>query len=183
MAIRNRAVFCVGEVYFVTTTVINKTAVFSHRDYARILCDNILHYRENYEFKILAYVIMPTHFHWVPVIDRERGSISDIMRDVKKFSAWDIMQRVEENGRTDMVGSFKDAAIGVRNQKRKFWSDRFDCVSIRNVDMLKRKIEYIHMNPVRAGLVERPEDYPFSSARDYILRIPGELPVDLDWWG
>jgi hypothetical protein len=53
-------------------------------------------------------------------------------------------------------------------QKRQFWIHRFDDRVIRNSKMLWAVINYIHNNPVDAELVERPEDYKYSSARNYI---------------
>ncbi len=81
--------------YFVTTTVVKFTSVFSYAPFCDILIDNIKHYHKRYKFDTLGYVIMPTHFHWLVKTEPNYGSISDIMRDVKKFTAWKIFDLIE----------------------------------------------------------------------------------------
>ena len=60
---------------------------------------------------------------------------------------------------------------------------RFDDEVIRNNKMLWTKIKYIHNNPVEAELVEKPEDYLYSSARNYILNDQSVLCVEKSWAG
>jgi len=67
------------------------------------------------------------------------------------------------------------------DQKRKFWIKRFDDEVIRNAGMLRTKLECIHNNPVKAGLVTNPEDYKYSSARNYVLDDHSVIEVDTDW--
>jgi len=59
-------------------------------------------------------------------------------------------------------------AIEYKDRKRKFWKKRFDDQVIRDQRMFYTKLKYIHNNPVKAGLVTRPEEYRYSSARNYI---------------
>jgi putative transposase len=82
--------------FFVTTTVVKFIPIFSKPLICDILISNIKHYREKYKFIILGYVIMPTHFHWIIEVKNELGNISEIMRDIKKFSAWKIFDQLEK---------------------------------------------------------------------------------------
>jgi hypothetical protein len=59
---------------------------------------------------------------------------------------------------------------------------RFDDEVITTDEMLRVKVDYIHNNPVVAGLVEKPEDYLYSSARDYIRGDHSILQVDTSWF-
>lgn len=146
-----------------------------------MLIHNIKHYQERYQFKVLGYVIMPSHFHWVIEIQPKFGSISDIMRDIKKYSAWDLMEALERDKAAGLLSLFLSNAKELQNQKRKFWMRRFDDQVIRNTDMLRTKLEYIHHNPVKAGLVDKHEDYKYSSARNYILDDHSVIRVINDW--
>lgn len=178
MGRRGRSNLTDERFFFVTTTVVQWAHVFSADECCDILVRNIKHYQQRYRFVILAYVIMPSHFHWIVEVDPRYGTISDVMRDVKKYTAWDLLAALERQGRVDLLGLFVKSAIGFPNHRRKLWMSRFDDAVIRNQQMFWEKLRYIHQNPVEAGLVERPEDYKYSSARNYILGDNSVLFVD-----
>jgi|ERR1041385_641815 REP element-mobilizing transposase RayT len=182
MGRRGRLLLADDEVFFVTTSVVGFARVFVEDTYCDILINNIKHYQQQYGFIIFGYVIMPSHFHWIVYVQRERGSISDIMRDIKKYSSWDLMQTLRQNGRTAFNKLFLKEALSYDDQSRKFWMKRFDDQVIRNTEMLSSKLNYVHDNPVKAGLVVNPEDYKYSSARNYILGDHSVLAVDCDWF-
>ena len=182
MGRRGRKALSAESLFFVTTTVVPFAPIFENRSYCDILVSNIRHYQKEYGFRIYAYVIMPSHFHWIVDVDPKRGTISDIMRDVKKFSAWDIMDAVGQNNEPRLLRLFHVEAKKVPGQRRKFWMRRFDDEVIRNEGMLRTKTEYIHNNPVKAGLVARPEDYIYSSARNYSHSGKHVLDVVTDWF-
>jgi putative transposase len=145
-----------------------------------LLIGNIKFYQEKYKFAILGYVIMPSHFHWIISTVKEYGTISVIMREIKKYSAWDIMDFFETQGRIDYLEIFEIAGKRGRKQKRKFWNDRFDDVVINSKDFFFQKLNYIHNNPVKADLVENPEDYKYSSARNYKFGDHSVIYVETD---
>ncbi|MBI3193562.1 MAG: transposase [Ignavibacteriae bacterium] len=168
--------------FFVTTTVVEFTRVFGQHELCDLLVHNIKHYQEKYKFEVLGYVIMPSHFHWIVELEPSNGTISDIMRDIKKYSAWDIMEWIEKTGNESLRDLFYDNAKPFPGQKRKFWMHRFDDEVIRNTEMLKVKLEYIHNNPLKAGLVGEQSDYKYSSARNYYLGDHSVLYVKTDWY-
>ena len=180
MGRRGRASFVSEIEYFVTTTVTSFAKVFVDTRYCDIFVAHIKHYQEIYQFKIYGYVIMPTHFHWIVQTEPTLGTISDIMRDIKKFTAWDVMDALEQDGRNALLKLFRQKAVGLQ-QRRKFWMSRFDDEVIRNREMILTKLEYIHNNPVKASLVANQEDYKYSSARNYILHDHSVLQVETDW--
>ena len=183
MARRGRLALIDESIFFVTTTVVRFTKIFTVDKYCEILVHNIKHYQKRYKLTILAYVIMPTHFHWIVIVDKNEGTISDIMRDIKKYSAWDILEQVEKDNRLDLIKRFKSEGEGLKNHKRKFWMKRFDDEVIRNVKMFWIKRNYIHNNPVKAGIVCKPEDYKYSSAKNYIFDDHSVLLVDTEYGG
>ncbi len=166
---------------FVTTTVVNFAKVFTGAKYCDILVSNIKYYQEKYKFDINGYVIMPSHFHWIVKVNPHLGNISSVMRDIKKYSAWDVMDALEKDGRNDLLMLFKEAAVGAKDQERKLWMRRFDDEMIRNEKMLEVKLNYIHNNPVVAGLVKNPEDYRYSSARNFVLDDDSVLRIQKNW--
>ena len=182
MSLRHRNSLTECNIFFITTTVINFLNVFKDPAVCDLLIQNIKHYRERYKFEVLAYAIMPSHLHWIVLVDKKHGTISDIMRDIKKYSAWDIMEYLTKQSKKH-EGIFISAAKGYDDQNRKFWMPRFDDEVIRNEKMFFAKLQYIHNNPVEAGLAVRPEDYKYSSARNYVYGDQSVLEVDTEYAG
>ena len=182
MARRGRNNLADEHFFFATTSVIKFINIFSYPKYCQILIDNIKHYKKRYKFNVLAFAIMPSHFHWIVEVNPEYGTISDIMRDIKKYSAWDILEEIEKSDK-HLKKIFEDAAEGFPTQKGKLWMPRFDDAVIRNEKMFWTKLHYIHNNPVEAGLVNRPESYQYSSARSYKSGDFSVLEVDVSMAG
>jgi len=181
MGRRGRSLLKDETTFFVTTTVVNFAKVFTSDKYCDILVRNIRHYQKQYKFDIIGYVIMPSHFHWIVEVNPEFGTISDVMRDLKKFSSWDLLEALENYKKSGLLQMFRLESRGYSDQKHKFWMKRFDDEYIRNDEMLTTKLDYIHNNPVAAGLVSIPEDYKYSSARNHILGDHSVLKVKTDW--
>ncbi len=182
MGLRGRSNLTDEFLFFVTTTVVNFKKVFVKDIYCEQLIKNIKYYQQKYKFNIMAYVIMPSHFHWILEVDNKLGTISDIMRDIKKYSAWDIMEKIEKED-TKLMSVFRTEASKYPNHKRKFWMKRFDDEVIRNEKMFWAKLNYIHWNPVGAGLVSSPEEYKYSSARNYVNNDHSIIEVDTSYAG
>ena len=181
MGRRGRSLLKEETTFFVTTTVVNFAKVFTTDKYCDILIENIKHYQRRYKFQIFGYVIMLSHFHWIVEVKPEHGFISDIMRDIKKYSAWDLLEGLRKDGGAKLLRMFEREARNCPGQKRKLWMKRFDDEYIRNDEMFHTKLEYLHNNPVTAGLASNPEDYKYSSARNYILGDHSVLGVNTEW--
>lgn len=181
MGRRGRDLLNEETLFFVTSTIVDFTPVFKDEASCDILIENIKHYQQKHGFKIYAFVIMPTHFHWIVDVDPQKASLSDVMRDLKKYSAWDILDLLASQGNDNLLKRFVVDRRRVSGQKRKLWKTRFDDLVIRNPAMLSRTIEYIHENPVRANLVETPDDYKYSSARNYTYGDHSVLVVHTEW--
>ena len=102
------------------------------------------------------------------------------MRDIKKYSAWDILEYLK----IDDVEKFNQFVVSDKpKQKSQLWFHRFDDQVIRSNKMFWQKLKYIHNNPVKAGLVLKPEDHLFSSARNYIKDDHSVIDVGTDFVG
>ena len=158
-------------IYFVTFSVINWIDVFTRNGYKDILIDSIKHCQKEKGLVVHAWVIMTNHVH---MIISKNGTcvLPDIMRDLKKFTAYKItgaiMENSQESRREWMFNLFKRA--GERNSNNtnwQFWQQDNHPVELTDARMQEQKLNYIHENPVRAGFVYNPEDYVYSSATDY----------------
>jgi REP element-mobilizing transposase RayT len=183
MGRRGRANLTDEQFFFVTTTVVEYAHAFAEDKYCDILIDQLKRWQVHFQFAILGYVIMPSHFHWIVKVEPGRGTISDIMRKIKAHAAWAIMDKLERDGNEEFRALFENAGKGFEDQRRRFWMKRFDDQVIRNQRMFMAKLQYIHDNPVKAGLVERAEQYKYSSARNYINDDRSIIYVDTSFVG
>jgi len=183
MGRRGRSNLINESFFFVTTTIVKFYPLFANPVFSDLLIENIKHYQNKFNFEILAYVIMPSHLHWIIKTDNTKGTISDVMRDIKKYSSKQITRKLLEFNNEVVLNLFKSEASNIPDQDYKVWMKRFDDQVIRNEKMLCAKIKYIHNNPVEAGLVEKPEDYKYSSVRNYIENDHNVLQVETCYAG
>jgi putative transposase len=148
MGLRYRSINPTG-CFFITTSTQGREKRFdSVKDY-EMLEYNIEFYRKRENADIFAYVLMPSHLHLIISIP-EAKSISSFMRDLKRRTAREY--------------------FGLYNLPNgKLWEDRFDDVGLFSEKEFFIKLNYIHQNPAKAGLVEKPEDWQYSSARFYMF--------------
>lgn len=110
---------------------------------------------------IFAYVIMLDHTH---VITDSNRKIKDVLRFLNGVSAKRVLDYLKEN---EYESSLRKLRIQERGDKHKYsvYQHHPNAFEIYGEDTMMQKVNYIHMNPVRAGLVEHPDDYLYSSAR------------------
>lgn len=96
------------------------------------------------------------------------------MRDFKKFTAFKIRKQIEDEKKIKLLNKLRFVR---KEQKFKIWQDRFDDVVLYTRKVLEVKLDYIHMNPVKAGLVDSSEKYLHSSASFYKEGIQPPIEV------
>jgi putative transposase len=143
-----------------------------------------LRFAQSQEQLILnAYVIMSNHLHLIGrANENQKKTLSDIIRDFKKYTHRQmaaIIESEQESRRQWMTHQFAYyGRINPNNKDWQVWSNDNhpeECFTDR---FMKTKLNYIHENPVRAGIVAKPEDYLYSSASNYVLG-KGLLDVEL----
>ena len=132
-----------------------------------LILENFKFYNNKYQARLCAYVLMVNHIHFVIYFETE-SRLSDYMRDFKKYTSLQIREYLQENYPEKLNGM----SYEYRKQKFKLWEDRFDEVHLYTRKVCEIKIDYIHNNPVEAGLVTRPENYKYSSAAFYFAEKP-----------
>ncbi len=137
-------------------------------------------YRYQQKFKLLGYVIMPDHLHFI-IWPFGNSTVSDIMRDYKEFTAKRIIRQAEVEGLSDWAIAFRRAGEETGRSKSKVWQDNYWDEAVYTERFLRQKLNYIHRNPLRAGLVERPGDYPYSSYRNYEFDEEWLTEIDRGW--
>ncbi len=131
-----------GDCYFVTTNTFKGRPLFADRRFAEIVVEAIQFLRRCNRIYVFAWVVMPDHFHLI-VMPRGGHALPRIMHSIKSYTAKEVNR--------------------VLGRKGKIWQDNYYEHGIRGRRDLKAKLRYTLENPVRAGLTETIEDYPYSS--------------------
>ena len=157
------------ETYFLTFTVINWIDVFSRQRYRDIIIESLKFCQQNKGLEVYAFVIMTNHIHLV--VRCPNGNLSATIRDFKSYTAKKILESIAEGPESRnewMLKMFNFAAArNKRNEKLQFWMQDNHAEVLNSNYFIDEKIDYIHNNPVKAGIVEKAEDYLYSSARAY----------------
>ena len=159
------------DIYFTTTTVVDWVDIFIRPRYKHIIIESLQYCQQNKGLLIYAWVLMSNHLHMI--VSAEGGNtMSDILRDFKKHTNKEIISSLEsdiqESRREWMLNRFEYAARNDNKIKNyHFWQEGNDMQPIYMYDYLVQKLNYIHQNPVIAEIVDKPEEYKYSSAIDY----------------
>jgi len=166
-------------LYFITTTTVQRVHLFQRDVIKRIIADSLNYIRSQQWIRLHVFVVMPNHIHFI-VRFLENHILSNVMRDFKKHTAKQIIRQFQAENNDKALEFLKQAANNIPDQKYKVWEEGYDARDVFSPDFLRQKVDYIHNNPCQPhwGLVEHPEAYPWSSARYYLLGEPAIITVD-----
>jgi REP element-mobilizing transposase RayT len=140
-------------------------------DYRDIILDNLSYCQKEKGLLLYAWCLMTNHIH---MIVKVKGGLelTGIIRDFKKFTSQQLIKAIQEHpgeSRKEwMLSKFRNAgAYNSNNNEYQFWQQNNKPIELWSVSVIQQKLDYIHMNPVEAGFVEKPEEYLYSSARNF----------------
>jgi putative transposase len=128
-----------------------------------------------YSFLVYGYVVMPNHIHLL-ISEPQEGTIANIVQSLKIGSAKQIKAKQGQKPH-----NCQPKAIVGHERNSPFWQARYYDRNVRDHDEFTNDLKYIHRNPVKRGLVEKPEDWPWSSYRSYALHEQGTVAVESPW--
>lgn len=157
-------------LHYLTFQVVDWVDIFTRKIYRDIVIESLIYCQQKKELQIFGFVIMSNHIHLI--LNSISGKLSDTVRDIKKFTSSEIIKEVinnpQESRKEWMLNRFSfKAQQHSRNEKYQFWTHENHSIFLYSPKFTQEKLDYIHDNPVRAGIVEKPEDYLYSSARNY----------------
>ena len=132
--------------------------------------------------RLHCWCIMSNHVHLI--VSSKQNDLSGLLRDFKKFTSKEIIKAIENNKgesrREWMLRIFgQQGGKNSRNKVYQFWRQDNQPMELYSGAFTFQKMNYIHQNPVETGIVEKPEHYLYSSAKDYFLQKKcGLLEVD-----
>lgn len=155
--------------YFLTFTIVNWVDIFTRQVYRDLFLNSLRYCQKNKGLFIHAWVIMSNHIHLV--VSSDDGNLSGIIRDLKSFTSKSFIEAIKtenESRRDWFLKQFAfEASKHKRNKKFQIWIHQNHPIELVSNKFFEQKINYIHENPVKAGIVDKAEDYIYSSARDY----------------
>lgn len=143
---------------------------------------NWFDYLKNKGHFIIGYVIMPNHVHVMIAFKKCNQSINTIIGNGKRFMAYEIIKRLENNNETELLDQLRDKVETARKANAKLhnvWELSFDWKHCESVSFIEQKLHYFHNNPNKGkwNLRENPVEYVHSSAKFYITVEQGIFHV------
>ena len=163
-----------GPVFYITTVVHKRLPLFTRPAYVIPLFDSLIFYRSRYRFLLLGYVCMPDHLHLL-IWPQDWYDVDAIMRDFKGYTAKRLLRQAQAEEDAALLPHFCGQAGRSEHQ---VWQASFWEQDVYSPGYLRQKLVYLHRNPVRAGLVKQPEEYPYSSYRSYLTGEEWLIEVD-----
>jgi putative transposase len=165
-----------GNIYFVTSSIVNFINIFISEKYIKILLDTLAFNQKDKNLQIFAYVIMENHFHLLCSADK----LSNVMLSIKSYSAKKIIQQLKEDNKFDILKVFEENKLLFKtDRKYQIWQEGFHPEEIMSDEMYRQKIDYIHYNPVKANYVDDILKWKYSSAIDYYTDEKGMIELDI----
>ncbi len=148
-----------GSLHFVTVVTLERGAWFKTASECEAILQWFENFRAKYDLICRGYVLMPDHLHAL------------------------LRQELDGNPVSDAVGGFKRmTSLRVKPdaypKKLSLWRPTYDDVLVPGLNAAHTKLNYMHQNPVKKGLVERSEDWNWSSAGFYFYERPGIVEVE-----
>lgn len=147
---------CKLSYYHITARGNNKNKIFKHRDdflYYLSLLEEALKYYCHYKYKIVCYCLMSNHVH--------------------------ILMKAQENPPAEFMGRINSKYALYHNKKYNYighlFQSRYYAELIKNDAQMIETSRYIHLNPVKANIVTRAEDYMWSSYNMYIGNVDNNI--------
>jgi REP element-mobilizing transposase RayT len=171
--------------YYLTFQIVYWIDLFSRKSYRDIVIESLKHCQKQKGLEIFAWVIMSNHVH---IIARSTtNDLSGTIRDFKKYTSKKIIEEIERSAESRKEWMLRLFIHAAKRQNKKgdyqIWTHENHAIELFGNDFIQSKVEYIHNNPIRAGIVNKAEEYNYSSAAVYVdmeglLEI---IPVTLKW--
>ena len=163
---------------FITAVANNRLPVFRTDTIKTVTCKAIDEARTSFGFLLFAYVIMPDHLHLITDRPREPSRVLQFIKGIVSRRVIGYLKEMKYEASLKKL----EHHDWKRNHRYSLWQHDSDVFSIVSEATFMQKVNYVHQNPVRAGLVERAQDYCWSSSR-FWSNCPSEyepLRVDID---
>jgi putative transposase len=170
-------------VYFFTLTVVGWLDVFTRVAYKNTIVESLQYCQKEKGLNLHAWCLMTSHLHLIASV-KTGYKVSSFLRDFKKHTAKEIIKQINEiteSRREWLLWYFeREGKRDKRITKYKFWKEDNHAIELERTDsrLIDQKLNYIHENPLKDGIVDEICDYVYSSARVYCNQ-KGLLEIDV----
>jgi REP element-mobilizing transposase RayT len=171
-------------LYFLTFTIVHWLPVFISEEPCRIVTESLNFCHHNKGLRINAFVIMPTHLHLIAfdeTFDADR--LQRALADFRKFTGRQLADYCASHLPDVFSDVFRKEAG--EDRERRFWQSSRHPEAIFSQPFWEQKVDYIHANPVTAGLVHQADHWRFSSAAYWLgkqdVGASDVILSDIEW--
>ena len=157
-----------GALHFVTGIFLDRQQVFTDPNCCHNFLNEVKKLNDKWPAKLITYVLMPDHFHLI--VNPRDGRIREYTGHLKAVAAKSIIK-------TSSRFTFPRVKVG-----HQVWQESFKSLPLWSGWLIWQKINYVHNNPIRAGLVRSAKDYYWSGFRSFYGMGDEPLAVDKEWW-
>ncbi len=151
------------QAHFVTFSCYRRQPGLRPPERCDLFVEKLEQTRQRFSLRIYGFVVMPEHVH-VLLSEPDRGRLADAIHSLKLAVAKSV------------------PGLGTApGEPPQFWQKRYYDRNVRDHDEFVEKLRYIHRNPVKRGLVKRPEDWPWSSFQHYATGEAGVVEIESEW--
>ena len=146
-----------GDLHFVTFSCYHRCAYLESSAMRDLFVDGLQKAHLRYRFDVVGYVVMPEHVHLL-VSEPKRYRLATTLNVLKA-----------------------EVSKQVKGERKQFWQRRYYDFNVLSQAKQVEKLRYMHRNPVKRGLVDRPEDWAWSSFRHYLTGVEGRVEIESQW--
>ena len=165
-----------GDLHFITFSCYRRQPLLGTAPDRRVFEQTLERVRRWYGFYVTGYVVMPEHVHLL-VSEPERSSLAVAMQMLKQIVAQKLNPTLSPKA-GDKGGAPAERAAGLP-----FWQTRYYDFNVWTAKKRIEKLRYMHRNPVKRGLVDKPEDWDWSSFVHYVTGAEGAVEIESEWTG
>ncbi len=158
-----------GQTHFVTFCCYHRRRLLTTAASCRIFESALERVRRTYELCVYGYILMPEHVHLL-LSEPQRDSLAEALKSLKQGVARRLLDDLPLKPKPGLNGA-----------PQHFWQKRYYDFNVRDYPQFVEKLRYIHRNPVKRGLCERPEDWEWSSFRHYASGYEGRVEIESEW--
>lgn len=167
--------------HYTTSVCYRRVPLFRSDKACQLFVEALAETRRRLPLKLIGYVVMPDHTHLI--INPVNRDISAVMNSLKSAAARKIIDWLKEFNHASSLRKLALETPQKRGHTHSVWQKDFSSIDLWSPKFIRQKLNYIHLNPVRAGLCKHPAEWRWSSYRAYLPHESSEVPIEMNLRG